>query len=55
MDFPIQINNTNKESISSGHRSEVSIYMLDVLANNVDPDAMLHSATFYLGLHCLSK
>ena len=28
--------------------------MLDVLANNVDPDVMLHSATFYLGLHCLS-
>ena len=26
-----------------------------VLANNADPDEMLHNAAFHLGLHCLPK
>ena len=33
----------------------ISLNMILGLANNFDPDEMLHHAAFHLGLHCLSK
>ena len=33
----------------------LSLMIVFVLANSVDPDEMLHYAAFHLGLHCLPK
>ena len=33
----------------------VSLNVVLILANNVDPDEMQHYAAFHLGLHCLRK
>ena len=33
----------------------LSLKIVFVLANSVDPDEMLHHAAFHLGLHCLPK
>ena len=33
----------------------LSLKIVFVLANSVDPDEMPHYATFHLGLHCLPK
>ena len=33
----------------------LSLKIVFVLANSVDPDEMLHYAAFHLDLHCLSQ
>ena len=33
----------------------LSLKIIFVLENSVDPDKMLHYVTFYLGLHCLPE
>ena len=47
-------------SIVYGHNFQIKIVFLSlkivfVLANSVDPDKMLHYEAFDFGLHCLSK
>ena len=48
--------------MSRGHRLYflnkivfLSLMIVFVLANSVDPDEMPHYAAFHLGLHCLPK
>ena len=65
MDFPIHI-----DAISMGlptqvwdcplctlrsYNSDVYLSLNLILANNADPDEMLHFPAFHLGLHCLLK
>ena len=33
--------------------NELTLFILNALANSGDPDEMPHKAAFHLGLHCL--
>ena len=46
---------TNKQVRNFKFNMFLSLKIVFILANSVDPDEMPHTVAFHLGLHCLPK